>query len=99
MEHEDAMGAVVGDSGARKVEQWFSEDGNVQSIYVNDELVFVADRSSKHKLDLEARTTVMSLRAVLAERDRELLEIKGPCSNKVCSFHYAHSGPCAVYND
>jgi hypothetical protein len=27
-------------------------------------------------------------------RERELLELKGPCSNKECRLHYAHSGPC-----
>lgn len=32
-------------------------------------------------------------KAVLAERERELLELKGPCST--CPLHYAHSGPCA----
>jgi hypothetical protein len=33
-------------------------------------------------------------KAVLAERERELLELKGPCSNKACRLHHAHSGPC-----
>ena len=33
-------------------------------------------------------------KAVLAERERELLELKGPCSTKECRLHYAHSGPC-----
>lgn len=33
-------------------------------------------------------------RAVCAERERELLELKGPCSDKTCRLHYAHSGPC-----
>ena len=31
---------------------------------------------------------------VLAVRERELLAIKGPCSNKHCRLHYAHSGLC-----
>jgi hypothetical protein len=31
---------------------------------------------------------------VLAERERELLELKGPCSNTACRLHYAHAGPC-----
>jgi hypothetical protein len=31
---------------------------------------------------------------VLAVRERELLAIKGPCSNKHCPLHYAHSGLC-----
>lgn len=34
------------------------------------------------------------LRIVLGHRERELLELKGPCSNKQCRLHYAHSGPC-----
>lgn len=33
-------------------------------------------------------------RFVCAERERELLELKGPCSTKSCRLHYAHSGPC-----
>lgn len=40
---------------------------------------------------------ILHLRAckkVLIERERELLELKGPCSNKSCTLHYAHSGPC-----
>jgi hypothetical protein len=37
---------------------------------------------------------VLSLQFVLAERERELLELKGPCSNQSCPLHYAHSGPC-----
>lgn len=34
------------------------------------------------------------LEAILAARERELLELKGPCSNNRCRLHYAHSGPC-----
>jgi hypothetical protein len=30
--------------------------------------------------------------AILEVRERELLELKGPCST--CRLHYAHSGPC-----
>ncbi len=37
-----------------------------------------------------------SLRAVLADRERELLDLKGPCSSAACVLHYAHSGPCNV---
>jgi CRISPR/Cas system-associated endonuclease/helicase Cas3 len=36
-------------------------------------------------------------RSVRAERERELLELKGPCSGaqgQACQLHYAHSGPC-----
>jgi len=32
--------------------------------------------------------------SILAERERELLQVKGPCSFKECRLHYAHSGPC-----
>jgi hypothetical protein len=35
-----------------------------------------------------------ALRAVLADREKELLDLKGPCST--CTLHYAHSGPCDV---
>jgi hypothetical protein len=31
---------------------------------------------------------------VIADRERELLTLKGPCSNKACRLHYAYSGPC-----
>lgn len=40
-------------------------------------------------------------KAVLADRERELLELKGPCSGGQvgvgpCRLHYAHSGPCDI---
>lgn len=34
------------------------------------------------------------LRAILRERERELIEAKGHCRNADCSLHRAHSGPC-----
>lgn len=34
--------------------------------------------------------------AVLAERERELLELKGACSTVGCRLHYAHAGPCDI---
>ena len=37
---------------------------------------------------------LMATRAVLTERERELLELKGPCSNNACRLHFAHAGPC-----
>lgn len=36
------------------------------------------------------------LRRILADRERELLALKGPCSAKTCRMHYAHSGPCDI---
>ena len=40
------------------------------------------------------RHRVSALEAVLIDRERELLEVKGPCSSSRCRLHYAHSGPC-----
>lgn len=37
---------------------------------------------------------LVATQAVLADRERELLEIKGPCSTDACRLHYAHAGPC-----
>ncbi len=42
---------------------------------------------------------VAAARFVRAERERELLELKGPCSGAAgqkCRLHYAHSGPCDI---
>lgn len=36
------------------------------------------------------------LRNQLRIREAELLELKGPCTNRLCRFHHAHSGPCDV---
>ena len=33
-------------------------------------------------------------RIVLADREAELLEVKGPCSFKQCRLHHGHRGPC-----
>ena len=41
---------------------------------------------------------VAAAHAVLADRERELLDLKGPCSNSRCRLHYAHSGPCDTTN-
>ncbi len=40
------------------------------------------------------RVRIRALEAVLAQRERELLELKGPCRNSKCRLHRAHSGPC-----
>jgi hypothetical protein len=44
---------------------------------------------------------VAAAKSVLADRERELLELKGPCSGGQvgvgpCRLHYAHSGPCDI---
>ena len=46
-------------------------------------------KSEHHGIKSEAIMTV------LKDREEELLELKGPCSNKKCPLHYAHRGPCA----
>ncbi len=45
---------------------------------------------------IEKAAGFSSGRIVLADRERELLEIKGPCSVETCRLHYAHSGPCDI---
>lgn len=44
----------------------------------------------------EVRARLAGLRRVLADRERELLDLKGPCSTTRCRLHYAHSGPCDI---
>lgn len=39
---------------------------------------------------------VAAAKAILADRERELMTLKGPCSTTGCRLHYAHSGPCHV---
>jgi hypothetical protein len=61
---------------------------------VGDSGAWAVDRDPKYQLDLEARAQIIALRNVLAVREEELLSLKGPCRNKTCRLHYAHSGPC-----
>ena len=35
-------------------------------------------------------------RFVCGVREKELLDLKGPCSNGRCRLHFAHSGPCDI---
>lgn len=57
----------------------------------------------KPKYDLVDRSELLRVQSmlratqfVLGERERELLELKGPCSKRTCRLHYAHAGPCDV---
>lgn len=34
--------------------------------------------------------------ALVAERDKELLQIQGPCRAPGCMLHRAHNGPCNI---
>lgn len=49
---------------------------------------------TKPQEDASVGTRFRATMFVLAERERELLALKGPCSFKDCRLHYAHSGPC-----
>lgn len=35
-------------------------------------------------------------RSILADRERELLNLKGPCRTPGCRLHRAHVGPCDI---
>jgi len=50
----------------------------------------------KPRNDAQADHIVAALRSILAERERELFELKGPCRFKACALHYAHFGPCNI---
>lgn len=58
----------------------------------------VLDRLAASPTDpAEAQHALAAARMVLAEREAELLQLKGPCSNVravPCRLHYAHRGPC-----
>lgn len=60
-----------------------------------EQLVYLDDVREAVKR-LEAK--LAAARFVCAERERELLAIKGPCSSKSegCVLHYAHAGPCDI---
>ena len=40
------------------------------------------------------RSDVRAVLATLADREAELREFKGTCSNESCRFHYKHPGDC-----
>ena len=45
----------------------------------------------------EVRFVIARLEAtqrILADRERELLAIRGQCATDACTLHYAHGGPC-----
>lgn len=37
---------------------------------------------------------LIATQRVLADRERELLELKGACPAPGCRLHHAHGGPC-----
>lgn len=59
----------------------------------------MADAEVRELRGALADATKVQLRAtqaVLAERERELLDLKGPCSCRDCRLHHAHAGPCDI---
>lgn len=60
------------------------------SAYELDPAVGLAARAWLYKAKYEAAKTV------LADREAELLRLKGPCRVAACRLHYAHSGPCDI---
>jgi len=60
------------------------------------ELEVAAQKAAARTLG-KAEVLLNATRAVLAEREAELLELKGPCSGsagQLCRLHFAHRGPC-----
>lgn len=57
-----------------------------------DEDDFTHYFNATQRLTAQLRAT----RAVCAERERELLELKGPCRCAGCRLHRAHAGPCNI---
>ncbi len=49
--------------------------------------------SDTERRTVQAHGAPTSGRLVLADREAELLELKGPCSDQECRLHYAHRGP------
>lgn len=49
--------------------------------------------------DMVPASKLAATKAVLADRERELFRLKGPCSTSTCRLHYAHSGPCDIKAD
>lgn len=57
------------------------------------ELQVAAQKAAARTLGA-AQRLVVATHMVLVIREKELLDLKGPCSNKDCPLHFAHAGPC-----
>jgi hypothetical protein len=58
----------------------------------SERAALVAERDELRAEVKRAEALLESTRRVLGYRERELLDLKGPCST--CRLHHAHSGPC-----
>ena len=47
-------------------------------------------------LSAKVKGRISSVQSVLAIREQELINIKGPCTTPKCLLHFAHSGPCNI---
>jgi hypothetical protein len=67
-------------------DHWWGGIDRVIQRGIRDDLAKVIEKAAR----------ISATRAVLADRERELLTLKGPCSTAACRLHYAHSGPCDI---
>lgn len=82
-----AAQAVLADLNDRSgFDHWWSDIDSDTRREIRDDLAKEIDKAGR----------ISATRAVLADRERELLELKGPCGSTGCRLHYAHSGPCDV---
>lgn len=84
---KSAAQAVLADLKDRSgFDHWWADIDSDTRREIRDDLAKEIDKAGR----------ISATRAVLADRERELLELKGPCSSAGCRLHYAHSGPCDV---
>jgi hypothetical protein len=82
-----AAQAVLADLNDRGgFDHWWGEIDGATRREIGDDLAKVIDKAGR----------ISATRAVLADRERELLELKGECSSAGCRLHYAHAGPCDI---
>lgn len=50
----------------------------------------------KSDVEMVPKYLLDAAKSVLADREKELLELKGPCTTEYCRLHRAHSGICHI---
>lgn len=50
--------------------------------------------SIRSALVADQQSQIEKLRSRLAEREQELVSLKGRCKRRGCPLHFEHSGPC-----
>ena len=56
-------------------------------------MISIHDEVDSTRQSMIPEYKLKAVKSILAIREKELLELKGPCST--CRLHFAHSGPCA----